>query len=408
MLTDAACKAAKKRAGGRAYRLPDAGGLHLYVSPTGTRLWRMRYDFAGREKLLSFGPYPDVSLASAREQRDAARALIRAHRDPALEKKLRRAAGLVAAANNFEAVARAWHALQTPNWTERHAGDVLTSLEDAVFPLLGTLPVSGITPVEVLTCVRQIEARGALETARRVRQRMSAVFVYAIGAGMAGMDPANVVAGAMAPMRRKGRQPALTDLGALRDMLRAAEAVPAHPATRFGLRLLALTAVRPGELRGVTWPEFGALDADALWRVPAERMKVKFEHLVPLATQAVELLVLLRRITGRHPYAFPNTRHPHKPMSENALGYLLNRAGYHGHHVPHGFRASFSTIMNELYPADRAVIDLMLAHEPENRVESAYNRASYMPRRRELAQAWADTLLEGLSPASDLAALPRR
>lgn len=262
-----------------------------------------------------------------------------------------------------------------------------------------------------MECLRAIEDRGAIETAKRVRQRVSAVFVYAIAEGIASADPAEKLGAALRPLR-KGRQPAITDLARLRKMIADAEEDHARPITRLALRFLALTVVRPSELRGARWDEFENLDGrKPLWRIPAARMKgdhdrkeeVDGDHLVPLARQGVAVLRALWPLTGDCDLLFPSTRHMHKPMSENAIGYLLNRAGYHGHHVPHGFRAAFSTIMNEWAERhgkehDRKVIDLMLAHVPREKVESAYNRAAYMPRRRELAEAWADMLTEGLPP----------
>ena len=260
----------------------------------------------------------------------------------------------------------------------------------------------------MLAVLRAIEARPAIETARRVRQRMSAVFVYGIASGVCPMDPAAIVQGAMAPLI-KGRQPAIVDLGEARDVLRRAEAVPAHPVTKLALRMIALTAVRPGEIRGAAWHEFEQLDgSEPLWRIPATRMKMKQEHLVPLSQQAVAVIMAARSLTGRGPLVFPNARHAHRPMSENAIGYLLNRAGYHSRHVPHGWRATFSTIMNESYRDDRHVIDLMLAHAPKDKTEAAYNRASHMPRRRELVQEWADMLLKDAPDAALLVHGPRR
>ena len=406
MLTDAKARTAKPAE--KPYRLTDAGGLFLWVTPAGGKIWRLRYEFQGKEKLLALGPYPAVGLAEAREKREDAKALLRAGRDPSLERKLARAAGQVAAENTFEAVAKVWHAKQAPNWTERHTGDVLESLKKYAFPTIGALPVAEIETPHVVNVLRGIEDAGAPETARRVRQRISAVFVHAVALGLAKNDPAHLARGALAPMK-KGRQPAITQLEPLREMLRAAEAIPAHPVTRLGLRLLALTAVRPGELRGARWEEFQGLDGcAAVWEIPEERMKMKVPHAVPLARQAVEVIEVIRRISGRHPIVFPSARHAHRPMSENALGYLLNRAGYHGHHVPHGFRAAFSSIMNEAYRMDRQVIDLMLAHAPKNEVEGAYNRALHAARRRELAQAWADMLLDGFMPPADLIQLHRR
>lgn len=406
MLTDRQIRAAKPRE--RAYKLFDGGSLFLFVTPAGGKHWRWRYSFGSREKLLSLGPYPDVGLAQARVARDDARAVLRGGRDPALERRLRHAAAMADAANTFEVVARQWHVRNAAGWTGRHAADVLVTLERDVFPALGELPVRDITPPVVLAMLRDIEARGALETARRVRQRVSAVFVHAIASGVAEQDPAAIVTRAMAPVV-KGRQPAVLELDAARAMLIAAEAVAAHPVTKLANRLLALTAVRPGELRGARWDEFEELSGtNATWRVPAARMKMKREHLVPLTRQAVATVAAVRTLTGRMPLVFPNARWAHRPMSENAIGYLLNRAGYHHKHVPHGWRATFSTVMNERFRTDRDVIDLMLAHQPENATEAAYNRAAHMERRRFLAQAWADLLLDGMAEPEALLSGARR
>jgi integrase len=269
--------------------------------------------------------------------------------------------------------------------------------------------------------LREVEARGSIETARRIRQRISAVFIYAIAKGTATSDPAEKLAAVLKPLR-KGRQPAITDLVALRKMIIVAEEDYARPITRLALRFLALTAVRPSELRGARWHEFEELNGkEPLWRVPSARMKGDLDrkeelggdHLVPLTPQVIAVLKVLWPLTSGGELLFPSNRHPHRPMSENAIGYLLNRAGYHGHHVPHGFRAAFSTIMNEWAERhgrdhDRKVIDLMLAHVPKERVESAYNRAAYMARRRELAQVWADMLSEGLPDPGILVERPAK
>ncbi len=400
MLTDVQIRKAKPAE--KSYRLTDSGGLHLYVTPAGGKLWRMRYEFAGKEKLLSFGPYPAISLSDAREARDQAKAELRAGRDPGVTKRRRKVARARAAATTFEGVAREWHALQRQTWTERHASDVLLSLERDVFPTIGATPIRDIEAPEVLALLRDIEGRQARETARRVRQRMSSIFVYAIASGRATADPAAIVQGAMAP-QIKGRQPAVTDLDEARKVLRDAEAIPAHPVTRLALRFIALTVVRPGELRGARWDELEDVRGDApLWIIPAARMKMKREHLVPLSRQAVETLLALHQISGGGPILFPMTRHAHKPLSENALGYLLNRAGYHGRHVPHGWRSTFSTVMNERHAEDARIIDVALAHVHKNKVEGAYNRALYLAQRRKLLQEWADLLMVDQQPADAL------
>ncbi len=398
-LTDVQCRSAKPQA--RDYRLPDAGGLHLFVTTAGARLWRLRYKVGGKEKTLSIGPYPEIGLSAARDARDAAKAVLRGGQDPARVK--RRAGG----SDAFEAVARRWHQQKKPTWRPVHANDVLTSLERDVFPDIGTTPLAGISTPDVLDLLRKVENRGAIETAHRLRQRISAVFVFGIGEGLTKDDPAAVIKGALKPVV-KGRQPAVVTLDGVREVLRRTEAEPAHAVTRLALRLLALTSVRPGEIRGATWTEFEIDDLEPVWIIPAERMKMKREHVVPLSRQAVEVLDELRKITGHMTYAFPSARSAHKPMSENAIGYLLNRAGFHQKHVPHGWRAAFSTIMNERRPADRPIIDLMLAHAPKDKVEGAYNRAEHMERRRDLAREWSDILLADMPPAGDLVALPAR
>ena len=406
MLTDKNIRSAKPAA--KAYRLADGQGLFVFIPPTGSKLWRLRYEFQGKEKTLTFGPYPAVSLAEARAERDAAKKVLRKGRDPAIEKKLVLAMAGGDATKTFETVARSWHASRTSTWSEQHAKQVLKSLEADAFPALGQFQVGDITAPIVLATLRTVEARGAIEQAHRVRQRMSEVFVFAIGSGMAETDPAAIVAPALRKVI-KGQQPAITDLAEARKMLQAVEAEDAYPLTLLALRLLLLTALRPGEVRAARWEEFEGLDGPApLWRVPSERMKMKREHLVPLSRQAVETIAAVRPFTGRKPILFPNVRRPDEPMSLNAMGYLLNRAGYLHRHVPHGFRSTFSTVMNERFQADHAVIETMLAHVPDNKVAGAYNRSLYLERRRELAQAWADLILVGLKPLDQLVAGKRK
>ncbi len=433
MLTDTQVR--KAQPGDKPYKLSDAGGLYLYVAPTGLKSWRMKFRFDGKEKLLTFGPYPDLSISQARARRDEARQRLRHHEDPSGARNRaqeQRRAERLARANEltFEQLGRQWHAMRAPRWTPVHAADVITSLERDVFPDLGELLPREVDAPTVLTTLRKVEARGAIETARRLRQRISAIFVYAISESVATTDPAAVVAKALLPLPKRGRQPAIVQLSDLRDVLRQAERSRASPVTKIASRLLALTAVRPAIIRGAEWSEFEGIDwsgvmqgpLQAIWRVPAGRMKLvldrkdeeAFEHVVPLSCQAVEALLAVRRLTGRGRLVFPGQRHAHRPLSENAIGYLYNRVGFHGRHVPHGWRAGFSTVMNERSERewrgagnvgaspDRQIIDLMLAHVPKDKVEGAYNRAAYMPRRRELAQQWADILLEDLPPAGQL------
>lgn len=419
MLNDAKLRAAKPRE--KAYKLTDSYRLYALVTPNGSKLWRWNYSYGGKQKSMALGIYPMVSLLDARAKRDEARAVLAEGRDPAVVRKLRVDANLAAARNTFEIIAREWHANSKPQWAPVHADDVIRSLERDVFPRIGSFPIADLTAPKILEVLKAIEDRAAIETAKRVRQRISATFVYGIAKGICERDPAEKLGAVLKPLR-KGRQPAITDLARLRRMINDAEEDHARPITRLALRLLALTAVRPSEVRGARWDEFENLnDSHPLWRIPSARMKgdlrrkedIGGDHLVPLAPESLCVLRALWPLTGGGPLLFPSNRHSHRPMSENAIGYLLNRAGYHGHHVPHGFRAAFSTIMNEWAkeqgrPDDRAVIDLMLAHVPANKVEGAYNRAAYMPRRRELAQTWAKMVSEGLPSPIVLVARPAK
>ena len=381
--------------------MPDGGGLHLWVTPTGIRSWRYRHEVAGREQTLVLGRYPAMGLADARRARDAARDRVRSGLDPAGEE--------AKPVPTFETVARDWHATNAPRWKPHHAADVLESLAVEMFPAFGTVPVNKVTPAMVLAALRPMETRGAVETARRIKQRCSAVFGYAMHGGWDVSDPTTHLLPAMAPLPKKGRRPALLDLQEARKLLAMVDSAPAQPVTKVAMRFLALTAVRPGEAAGLRWNELLDLNGSApLWLIPAGRMKMEREHGVPLSRQAVEALAAIRPLTGRGAFAFPNLRNSRQQMSENALGFMLLRLGYKGRHVPHGWRATFSTLMNERYPGDRAIIDLMLAHQPKDAVERAYNRAEHLARRRVLAQAWADLLMESAAPAKSLLDGPRK
>tara|TARA_R110000868_G_scaffold111222_16_gene300493 strand:- start:3544 stop:4833 length:1290 start_codon:yes stop_codon:yes gene_type:complete len=413
LLTDIRCRNAKPLE--KAYKLADAHGLYLYVTTSGFRSWRWKYRFGGKEHRLIFGSYPQISLSAAREARDEARKLLRNGIDPNVDRKQRAAVVLIASGNSFESLARAWHAQQQPKLAPRYWTQILDRLEADVFPSIGTLPITSITPALVLTVIRAIEARGAIEMAHRVRQHMSAVFVFAIGAGIATTDPANVVQPTLRP-RQKQLRPALLKLDQARAMLTQVEGLDGtYLVTKLASRLLALTAVRPGVLRLAEPSEFEALDGEMpLWRIPAEKMKLtrerkrdaSFEFVVPLSRQAVETVRAAMVLAGSKPMLFPSVRHSHRAITDSTLSKLYRTAGFTDRHVPHGWRATFSTIMNELAAkqnrvGDREIIDLMLAHIQEG-VEAAYNRAAYMPRRRELAQEWADMLLQGMKPASEL------
>ncbi|WP_245652512.1 tyrosine-type recombinase/integrase [Novosphingobium capsulatum] len=425
MLNDAKVKAAKPR--DKSYRLTDSGQLYLQVQPTGSRLWRMNYSYrsaatgALQQKTLALGAYPAVTLLEARKQRDAAKELLRQGIDPGVQRKLAVETNTTDTSSTFEVVARRWWEKQCKRWSKVHAADVLASLEANVFPAIGSLPITSIRTPTVLAALEKVERRGAVETAHRLRSRISSVFVYAIGAGLAESDPAAGMGKALQPKPKAKKQPAVTTLPQLRQMLIDCEAERCRAGTKLALRFLALTAVRPGELRQARWDQFEGLDGEApLWRIPASAMKgdesrkaeAEGDHLVPLAPEAVAVLRVMHGISGDLDLVFPGERHPHRPISENTLRALLIRAGYYQRHVPHGFRAGFSTLMNERAERkwreagglgaspDRAIIDLMLAHVPDgvSGSERAYNRAAYMPRRRELACEWAGLLLADFWP----------
>ncbi|MEP0236205.1 integrase arm-type DNA-binding domain-containing protein [Roseibium sp.] len=414
MLTDA--KIRKAKACDKPSKLTDSHGLYLLVSIAGSKSWRYRYRWNGKEQTLTIGNYPIVSLADARAKRDEARRLLDEGVNPASAKREHKAEAARNNTNTFAAIAREWHALQTTTWSEKHSSDVIDSLEREAFPEIGSVPIHELSARILLNVLRVIETRGAKEMARRVRQRMSAVFVYAIALGLCDNDPAAQVQKAMAPLK-KGRQPAITTLEDARNIIRHVDQTPAHPVTKLAHRLLLLTATRPGTLTTTRWVEFDDLDpSNPVWIIPASRMKLRLhlkddetrDHLIPLPRQAVETISALRTLTGRGELVFPNTRHAHKPMSANAIGYMLNRAGYHHRHVPHGWRATFSTVMNELRPTDRQIIDLTLAHVPKDKVESAYNRALHLKRRKIVLQEWADLVMDDQASLSQLCALPRK
>ncbi|WBQ15980.1 tyrosine-type recombinase/integrase [Sphingobium yanoikuyae] len=422
-LTDAKVRNAK--AADKAYKLSDGSQLYLHVSPAGGRSWRMNYQFGRNEtgkpiqKTLTIGSYPALSLKDAREARDTAKTLLAKGREPRPGDLFERAAPAADTRSTFEETGREWHTLQKGRWSKVHTADVLDNLENEVFPAIGHLPIEDIEAPAVFGLLRRIADRGAVETAHRTRQRISAIFVYGIAMGRAARDPAAGLSIALPKKPKAKPQPAITSLSGLRQVLIDAEGERCRAQTKLALRLLALTAVRPNELHGARWAEFEDLDGEApLWRIPAHRMKgdadrkteIDGDHLVPLAPQAVAVLNAMVPLTGELQLIFPTDRHLHKPMSENTLRALLIRAGYHQRHVPHGFRSAFSTIMNERVERqwkaagnegvapDRAIIDLMLAHVPTNKVEGAYNRAAYMARRRELACEWADILLADMWP----------
>ena len=386
-LTVMTINAAKSR--DKIYRLFDGGGLHIEVHPNGAKYWRLKYLINGKEKRAGLGVWPEIGLAVARQKRAEYREHVRAGSDPIDEKRQAKARAIQDNANTFERIAREWHEKQAIAWSEKHHAKVMSSLESQVFPKIGNRPISEITPPELLRVLRIIETRGALEIAGRVRQRCSAVFRYAVATGRADNDPALALKGSL-------KTPTITHFAALGrgeigGLLRDISAYDGSAQTRLAMRLLALTFVRTVELRGARWNEFELDDETPCWNVPAERMKTRKLHWVPLSTQALEVLQQIREINGDRELLFPNERKPDQPMSENTILFALYRMGYHSRMTGHGFRACASTVLNECgFKPD--VIERQLAHTERNKVRAAYNRAEYRADRATMMQAWADLL----------------
>jgi integrase len=409
MLTDFKIKAEKPKV--KPYRLKDQGGLYLLCNPGGSRLWRLKYRIRrdGRrvDKLLALGSYPAISLAEARRLQAAAKATVHAGGDPLAERIARRAKASLGAVETVEVLAQAWHARQSPRWTPGYAAGVISILERLVFPILGRFHVNDVTPPVMLACIREIEGRGAHATAHKVRQLMDMIFAEALAAGIGQANPAAQIKKALAPAIEK-KQPAIVTLDGLRGLLRRIEAAPCHPVTRLALRLLALSACRPTEVCRAEWREFEHLDGPApAWRIPANRMKMKIEHIVPLPSQAVAVVAAIRPMTGHSRFLFPSMQSLDLPMSRRALLGVLHRCGFKGLHSAHGFRSSFSTIMNERHPEDWAVVEAALAHVAGG-VRGAYMRSNYLERRRELMAEWADLVMVDARPADELLLGARR
>ncbi|MEO5326877.1 MAG: integrase arm-type DNA-binding domain-containing protein [Magnetococcus sp. THC-1_WYH] len=386
-LTDTSIKQAKPKE--KPFRLSDSGGLYLEVAPSGGKLWRLKFRFGGKEKRLAFGVYPEVSLKQARERRDDARRLLAEGIDPGEHRKITRAMDKSRTEDTFEAVAREWFSKYSPTWAETHSSKIIRRLEMDVFPWLGGRPVKEISALELLTVLRRIEDRGALDTAHRAKQNCGQVFRYAVATGRAEHDPSSALRGALPPAKG-GHFPSIVDPQAVGELLRAIDGYSGSYVTKCALRLAPLVFVRPGELRHAEWLEFN-LDG-ATWTIPGEKMKAGEKHIVPLSIQAVAILREIQPLTGSGKYVFPGERTADRPMSENTVLAALRRMGYPvGAMTGHGFRSMASTILNE-QGWHRDAIERQLAHGERDAVRAAYNHAEHMPERKKMMQAWADYL----------------
>ncbi|NJD25624.1 MAG: DUF4102 domain-containing protein [Betaproteobacteria bacterium] len=396
MLTDKAISNLK--AGPKPYRVADSGGLYIEVRSDGAKYWRTAYRFASKQKTLALGVYPAVGLKEARRRRDDAKELLEQGIDPGQKKKTDKLIAASAAANNFKAVATAWHQKVSPNLTPEYSAKVLRSLEVDVFPALGHRPVGDIRPTEVLATLRKIEARGALETLKRVRQRMSDVFTYAITSGL--REAENPVTGLEKALktRKAAHYPSL-HVRQMPTFFIRLEAARISLPVKLAIRLATLLFLRPGELRAAHWSE---IDLDsATWIVPGERdrargmtgMKMRDAHVVPLSRQAVEIFRQLLPYSGHGELVFPNRNDPKRAMSDNTINSALRAMGYAGNEVSgHGFRATAASALSEM-GFRKEVIDRQLAHKERNQVLAAYvHQAEYIEERRTMMQAWADHL----------------
>jgi integrase len=392
-LTDTAVRNAKPQA--KSVKLFDGGGLYLEISPTGSKWWRWKYRFGGKERRLALGVYPDVSLKAARNKREAARQQLAAGIDPAAAKKAAKQAQ--AGADSFEAVAREWHAKFAPSWVASHGDRILRRLEADIFPWLGKRPIAEIKAPELLAALRRIESRGALETAHRAMQNCGQVFRYAVATGRAERDPTGDLRGALPPPKEK-HHASIIEPKRIGELLRALDSYQGFFATKCALRLAPLVFVRPGELRKATWNEINFETSE--WRIPAERMKMREVHIVPLCRQAIDILHELEPLTGvgipAKPavprYIFPGGRSRERPMSEGAVLAALRRIGYGKDDMTgHGFRSMASTLLHE-QGWNHQAIERQLAHAERNAVSAAYNYAEHLPERRKMMQAWADYL----------------
>jgi integrase len=386
-LTDLAVRKALVR--DKPYRLSDEKGLYLEVALSGSKYWRWKFRFAGKEKRLALGVYPEVSLAEARAARDGARKLLTSGVDPSEARKAQKASRVELAENSFEAVAREWFAKYAPTWVDTHSDKIIRRLERDIFPWVGSKPIDKVSAPILLVCLRRIEERGAIETAHRALQNCGQVFRYAIATGRAERDVSADLRGALSPVV-ESHHASITDPKAIGALLRSIEGYEGSLVTKCALRLAALVFVRPGELRKAEWAEFDLDKAE--WRIPASRMKMREVHIVPLATQAVATVKELQALTGHGRYVFPGARTNGRPMSENTVNAALRRLGYAKDEMTgHGFRSMASTLLNE-QGWSRDAIERQLAHGERNNVRAAYNFAEYLPERRRMMQAWADYL----------------
>lgn len=396
MLTVTAIQKAKPTE--KQYRLADERGLVLLVRPNGSKLWQLRFRHEGKEKTASLGQFPDVTLSNARAKRDELRKLVAAGSNPVAVKREQKLTKTAASENTFEIVAREWWAHWSPDRTTRHAGYVLRRLEADVFPAIGARPITAIEAPDLVAMLKTIEARGAMDIAKRAHFTTGQIFRHAISLGKSSRNPAVDFKPGDFLKTHKRENYARIDAKELPLLLRKIEAYQGKPTTRLAVKLMALTFVRTSELIGARWAEFD-LEAGR-WDIPGTRMKMRTPHIVPLSPQALDVLRTLQTVTGGRELLFPGERDHAKSMSNNTILGALERMGYKGKMTGHGFRGLASTVLHE-HGFDHAHIELQLAHMERNEVSAAYNHALYLPQRAKLMQWWGD-YLEGLTKGNVL------
>lgn len=389
---------------GNAYKLFDGGGLFLFVTPSGGKLWHFKYRFDNKEKKLAFGTYPEISLDDARQRRDEARRQVAHGIDPGAVRKAQKQAE-TSETETFEVIAREWHAKFTHTWTPGYAITIMGRLERDCFPWIGTRPITQIKASELLTVLRRIESRGALESAHRIKTIAGQVFRYAVATGRAERDPSGDLKGAL-PQPEEKHFAAITDPKEVAPLLRALDGYSGHFVVKCALRLAPLFFVRPGELRNAEWAEMDL--EEAVWTIPAHKMKTKQSHIVPLSNQAIAILAELKELTGTSKYVFPSGRSYSRPMSNNAILAGLRRMGFEKTEMTgHGFRAMARTILDEVLQQRPELIEHQLAHSVRDPLGRAYNRTAHLPERRKMMQLWAD-YLDGLKAGAKVIPLRRQ
>ncbi|EFE7507266.1 tyrosine-type recombinase/integrase [Escherichia coli] len=385
-LTDIQIKRAKPQ--DKPYTMNDGHGLSLLIKPDGSKGWRFRFRFAGKARLMSFGSYELVSLAEAREKRDTARKQVANGIDPVEERKAQKLAQKLSTENSFESVSREWHAAKADRWTIAYREEIIKTFEQDVFPFIGKRPISEIKPLELLEVLKRIEKRGALEKTRKVRQRCGEVFRYAIITGRAEYNPAPDLAIALAIPKQK-HHPFLS-AEELPHFVRDLESYTGSIITKNATKILMMTGARTQEMRFATWSEIDLIKG--IWEIPAERMKMRRPHIVPLSSQVIELFKQLQPITSDYPYVFIGRNDRRKPISKESVNQVIESLGYKGRTTGHGFRHTLSTILHEM-GFESAWIEIQLAHVDKNTIRGTYNHALYLDKRKYMMQKYSDFLM---------------